>query len=68
MSSSDELRKLMVINKGKNITNVKSKKFYFRYSYLGGLWVYSITLIVWHAEDIFTQPVIEHFFFMKSSD
>lgn len=63
MSSSDELRKLMVINKGKKLSPMLRVKSFILDILTWGLWVYSITLIVWHAEDIFTQPVIEHFFF-----
>ncbi|WP_109078835.1 HmsD [Aggregatibacter kilianii] len=63
MSSSDELRKLMVINKRKKLPTALRIKSFILDILTWGLWGYSITLIVWHAEDIFTQPIIEHFFF-----
>lgn len=63
MSSSDELQKLMVIDKSDRLSFKMLVKNFILDLFTWGLWIYSIAFIIKYAKGIFTQPVLEQFFF-----
>ncbi|MBS6027286.1 Uncharacterised protein [Haemophilus pittmaniae] len=62
--SSVELQRLMVINKGKHLPMKMKFKSVLLDILTWVLWIYIITFVIRYAQGIFTQPVLETFFFV----
>ncbi|WP_314868072.1 HmsD [Aggregatibacter kilianii] len=63
MSSSYELQKSMLIDKSHQLSFKMLAKNFILTLLTWGLWICSIMFIIKYAKAIFTQPVLEQFFF-----